>query len=153
MTEPKYSGLQKDKIPTVELNNGLTRLNLVRGNLNGINGAFDTLTDIFLCTVEAKAKTVCEFPAPVDNNVLFYVIRGNIKVNDISMEAMHLVEFNNDGSSISFETETDTILLYGYAKPFNEPVIAYGPFVMNTEGEIEQAYKDYQNGKFGKWKE
>ena len=153
MTEPKYSGLQKDKIPTVELNNGLTRLNLVRGNLNGINGAFDTLTDIFLCTVEAKAKTVCELPAPVDNNVLFYVIRGNIKVNDISMEAMHLVEFNNDGSSISFETETDTILLYGYAKPFNEPVIAYGPFVMNTEGEIEQAYKDYQNGKFGKWKE
>ena len=68
------------------------------------------------------------------------------------MESLHLVEFNND-DDIAFVTDTDTIILFGHAKPFNEPVVAYGPFVMNTEQEIEQAYSDYREGKFGNWTE
>ena len=49
------------------------------------------------------------------------------------------------------ETEESTILI-GHALPFNEPIVAQGSFVMNTENEIEQAYQDYREGKFGVWK-
>jgi hypothetical protein len=62
-----------------------------------------------------------------------------------------LVEFENDGTEISFEATEDSILILGHALPFNEPMIAQGPFVMNTEQEIREAYQDYQSGKFGSW--
>jgi hypothetical protein len=152
MTSPRYIGLQKEQIPAINLNNGAAMLNLVSGIWNGTRGAFDTLTDIFLCTIFAPSKAIIEMPAPKDRNVFFYVIRGDIKVGNYSMEELHLVEFANDGESIFFEAETDCIILFGHAKPFNESIVAYGPFVMNTKQEIEQAYTDYRQGKFGVWK-
>lgn len=151
MTQPKYTGLQKEQIPILPINNGAAALNLVSGNWNGTKGAFETLTDVFLCTINAKSKSKIELSAPSNENIFFYVVRGDVKVNNTSMESLHLVEFNNDGDVISFEAETDCIILFGHAKPFNEPIIAYGPFVMNTEQEIEQAYNDYRQGKFGTW--
>lgn len=153
MTEPNYIGKLKEEIPSIGLENGNADLNLISGNWENTKGAFDTLTDIFLSTIYLKPYTHLELAVPEDHNIFFYVIRGNITVNNIPMEAMHLVEFNNDGTKISFGAETDSIILFGHAKPFNEPVVSYGPFVMNTEQEIEQAYSDYKQGKFGKWME
>ena len=63
----------------------------------------------------------------------------------------YLVEYNNDGDQLHIEALSNVTLLFGHAKPFDEPVVARGPFVMNTEEEIEQAYQDYQDGKLGKW--
>ncbi len=151
MTEPKYTGKQKEQIPVVSLKNGNANLNLISGNWEGTRGPFETFTNIFISTVYLKPLTRLDLPVPGDHNVFFYVIRGNITINNIPMESMHLVEFDNNGDKISFGAETDAIILFGHAKPFNEPVIAYGPFVMNTEQEIEQAYEDYREGKFGKW--
>lgn len=153
MTEPKYIGKQKEQIPSLSLQDGNVTVNLVSGEWNGTKGAFDTLTDVLLSTIYLKPHTQFNITVPVDHNIFFYVIRGNIKVDGTPMESLHLVEFNNDDDNISFETDTDTIILFGHAKPFNEPVVAYGPFVMNTEQEIERAYQDYREGKFGKWKE
>jgi redox-sensitive bicupin YhaK (pirin superfamily) len=61
----------------------------------------------------------------------------------------HLLEFSHEGSSIEIKAVTDALLLFGYATPFHEPFAAYGPFVMNTQEEIMQAYEDYHAGKFG----
>jgi quercetin 2,3-dioxygenase len=81
------------------------------------------------------------------------VVRGELKVNHQLATKLNLVEFNNDGEELILEATTESIILLGHAKPFNEPVIAYGPFVMNTEKEIQEAYQDYQQGKFGIWKD
>jgi quercetin 2,3-dioxygenase len=54
---------------------------------------------------------------------------------------------------LQIEALADSTLLLGYAKPFNEPVVARGPFVMNTMQEINQAYDDFQAGKLGRWQE
>ena len=126
---------------------------MISGNWEGTKGAFDTLTDIFLSMIYFKPYTQLDLTVPVEHNIFFYVVRGNITVNNIPIEAMHLVEFKNEGNIISFGAETDSIILFGHAKPFNEPMVAYGPFVMNSEQEIEQAYADYREGKFGKWME
>ena len=66
---------------------------------------------------------------------------------------LHLVDFGNDSEDIQIEAIEDSILLFGHARPFDEPVVARGPFVMNTMEEINQAYADYQSGKFGSWKD
>jgi redox-sensitive bicupin YhaK (pirin superfamily) len=63
---------------------------------------------------------------------------------------LHLAVFNDDGEEVQVTANTEAVVLFGYATPFNEPVAAYGPFVMNTRDEVMQAYDDFNKGKFGK---
>jgi hypothetical protein len=72
-----------------------------------------------------------------------------VKVNGSEAKMHQLVEFNNDGKEIEIEAKEESIVLLGHALPYNEPIVAQGPFVMNTSEEIRQAYHDYRNGKFG----
>lgn len=80
---------------------------------------------------------------------IFYVVKGKVLVNGKPAKMYNLVEFANDAEDITVVAEDDSLILFGHGLPFNEPIIAYGPFVMNTEAEIRQAYKDFQEGKFG----
>jgi quercetin 2,3-dioxygenase len=88
---------------------------------------------------------------PVEENILLYVVRGNVYVNSQRVTFHQLVEFNNDAEKVTIKAETDAVVLLGHALPLNEPVVAQGPFVMNTEEEIVEAYQDYREGKFGQW--
>jgi redox-sensitive bicupin YhaK (pirin superfamily) len=72
-------------------------------------------------------------------------------VNNESVSFHQLVEFDHDAEEVSIKAESDAIILLGHALPLNEPVVAQGPFVMNTEQEIVEAYQDYREGKFGQW--
>jgi redox-sensitive bicupin YhaK (pirin superfamily) len=151
MTAPKYIGLQKEDIPTLTLDNGQVEINLISGSWEGNKGAFDSPTGVQLNTIYFKPGGKLNFAVPLVNNVFFYVIRGKLIVNGQTVEALHLAEFNNNNEQIQIEAHMDSVLLFGHAKPFNEPVVAQGPFVMNTEEEIQQAYQDYRQGKFGRW--
>jgi redox-sensitive bicupin YhaK (pirin superfamily) len=153
MTAPKYIGLQKSEIPAITLDNGQVEVNLISGSWEGNKGAFDSATDVQLNTIYFKPGGKLTFIVPATHNIFFYVIRGKLAVNGQMVEALHLAEFNNDNDTLQIEAQTDSILLFGHAKPFNEPVVAQGPFVMNTEEEIQQAYQDYRQGKFGSWTE
>jgi redox-sensitive bicupin YhaK (pirin superfamily) len=65
---------------------------------------------------------------------------------------MHnLVGFSNEGEEIKMEALEDTELILGHGEPFNEPIVAHGPFVMNSQKEIMEAMRDYQMGKMGVW--
>ena len=152
MTESHYVGLQKEKIPAIVKDDGKIIMNLVSGEWDGTKGAFDTLTDVHLSTVYFKPYAEISFDVPNDNNIFFYVIKGKLKVNNKDANRLQLVEFNNDSEQLKIAALEESILLFGYAKPFGEPVIARGPFVMNTEEEIIEAYNDYRQGKFGTWK-
>ncbi len=152
MTEPFYKGLQKEEIPTVESDGGRVRTALVAGTWDGRTAAFQPGTDISLGTIACKPGATLSLDVPADHNVLLYVIRGSLSVNDKAVIGRQLVEFGNSGTTIAIEAQTDSLLLFGHALPFNEPVVAQGPFVMNTREEIAQAYDDYRHGKFGIWK-
>jgi redox-sensitive bicupin YhaK (pirin superfamily) len=151
MTEPQYIGLQKEDIPSITLDNGNVVIHLISGNWNSHKAAFETPTGVHLNTIYFKTAGKLDFTVPVTHNIFFYVIRGKLEVNEQKIEALHLAEFNNDQDDIHIEAQTDSILLFGHAQPLNEPVVAQGPFVMNTEQEIEEAYADYRSGKFGRW--
>jgi redox-sensitive bicupin YhaK (pirin superfamily) len=142
-TEPRYVGLQKDEIASFE--NGGVTVNLISGDWSGHRGPIESLTDVHMMTVALTAGSRIVLPTPRGRNVFFYIVRGKLTVGD----AFHLVDWNDDGDEIEIEAIDDAFILFGHAKPYGEPVVAHGPFVMNTREEIVQAIRDYQMGKFG----
>ena len=150
MTAPRYIGLQKDEIPTVTLAGGVV-LHAVSGEWAGTAGAVQPLADVQLAWLAFPAGASVTLPIAAARSIFFYVVRGALRVNGADTQARQLVEFNHDGDELTVEAGTDAVLLLGHARPFNEPIVSYGPFVMNTEAEIEQAYRDYQGGAFGTW--
>ncbi|MEO6069744.1 MAG: pirin family protein [Chitinophagaceae bacterium] len=149
MVDPHYVGLQKSDIPTITLDEGRTKVTVISGTIDGIMGAIQPLTDITLTTISFSEKGGLHLNVPAERTVFFYVVKGTITVNGQKATMHQLVEFEKRGEAIDITADTDAIILFGHAKPFNEPFIAYGPFVMNTKEEIKEAYKDYQSGAFG----
>ncbi len=150
MTKPQYKGFQKQDIPSIVLSDQVI-MNVVSGTWEGRDGAFKTETDVHLSTVQFKQGGKASFNILPERNIFFYIIKGRLNVNDCEVNALHLVEFKNDESELVVTALEDSILLLGHAKPLNEPVVAQGPFVMNSQEEIMQAYDDYRMGKFGSW--
>ncbi len=151
MAKPFYKGLQKNEIPTLELNKGKIRTQIISGNWWEATGAFESISDISLATFYLDEGSSFDIDIPVNHNVFFHTVRGHINVNGGEAKQYQLVEFENDNTKLSIGAKSDSIIILGHAKPFNEPMVAQGPFVMNTQEEIQQAYRDYQNGKFGSW--
>ncbi len=149
MTNPAYVGLQKDEIPTKEWDNGAVKARIISGNWDGVEGAFKPLTDIHLANISFKPNGHHTFLVEPDKTIFLYVVKGELMINGEKTGMHHLVEFNADGKTIEMKALTDVVILFGHATPFHEPFVAMGPFVMNTQEEIMQAYEDYNKGKFG----
>ncbi|RKR04289.1 hypothetical protein C7446_1493 [Kushneria sinocarnis] len=149
MVEPDYTGLQHDEIPLVELDDGRARLALVAGFLAGEIGPIRSLTDVFMSTLELKAGARISLPVSRERTVFLYVIDGEPSVGGTAVAPHQLIELENDGDEVLIEAERDARLLFGHAPALNEPVVAQGPFVMNSHEEIEQAIRDYRAGRFG----
>jgi redox-sensitive bicupin YhaK (pirin superfamily) len=153
MVEPRYIGLQQPEIPSLSLQEGKVVINAVSGNWAGAAGAVQPLADIQLATISFQEGGALELNITAERTIFFYVVRGRLRVNGQEVAARQLAEFNYDGDYLHVEALQDAVLLLGHARPFQEPIVAYGPFVMNTEQQIQEAYQDYQAGKFGRWTE
>jgi len=152
MTTPKYIGLQKADIPVVEMDGGKVSAQLIAGEWNEQKGAIKPLSPIFLSTITMEAGSSFSKPIPKEDNIFLYVVRGKIEVNKNEVEFRNLVEFENQEGEVEVVAMEAATLILGHATPFQEPIVAQGPFVMNSTKEIEEAYRDYQMGKFGVWK-
>jgi len=153
MMDPYYKGANKEDIPQLISDDGKVILNLVSGNMNGSEGVFKSVSDIFLCTIEFRSGGRIEFNIPMQNVIFFYVVRGKVTVNRKEAAGLQLVEFNNNDEPVSISSARDSVVILGHAKTLKEPIVAQGPFVMNSEEEIMEAYEDYRLGKFGRWQE
>ncbi|MBD1397552.1 pirin family protein [Pontibacter sp. JH31] len=151
MTAPKYIGLQKNKIPVVELDNGLVKVNVISGSWGEVQAPIQNLSDINMVSIEMEQGGEFVYNIPSERNIFFYVVRGSVKVNGETADKLSLVEFENTGKEIKVEALETAYILFGHALPFHEPVVSHGPFVMNTEQEIREAFQDYQMGKMGQW--
>ncbi|REG84702.1 pirin family protein [Algoriphagus antarcticus] len=151
MIAPNYKGLQKAEIPTFELDGGKVKVQQLFGKWNETEGAFEGNFPITLSTIYLEKGGNFEKSIPKDENIFFYIVRGGLTVNGEEVNFRNLVEFENHAGAINVEANEDAILILGHALPFNEPMVAQGPFVMNTQEQIREAYDDYQAGKFGTW--
>ncbi len=149
MTPPRYTGLQREQIPTVPLPDAAGDVALISGAFGGQDGPIHSLTGVFMSTVRLSPGGRVELPAPQGRNVFLYIARGTVSVAGKPIERWNLVTLNDDGDSATVEAGAEeAVLLFGHADPIREPVVAHGPFVMNSEAEIRQAIYDYQAGKF-----
>ncbi|HYI07939.1 MAG TPA: pirin family protein [Thermoanaerobaculia bacterium] len=147
MTEPRYVGLQKEDIPVVAEDG--VKVNVISGTFGGTRGPVESLTDVHMSTIEMAAGSRVTLPVPSGRNIFFYVVRGEVQVGGENVRELNLVDFHDDGAAVEAEAVSPSLLLFGHATPYNEPVVAHGPFVMNTRAEILQAIRDYQAGSFG----
>ncbi|MDQ9169318.1 pirin family protein [Oxalobacteraceae bacterium R-40] len=148
MTEPRYIGLQKEQIPIAEMPDGAAQLQLIAGQWNGTAGAVRPLTDVSVMLLHFAAPCSISMAIPSEHAVFLYVVRGNTEINKRPVEARRLAQFASDGDSVDIAGTPGSVVLLCHAPPYNEPIAAHGPFVMNTEQEIRQAILDYQAGKF-----
>jgi len=149
MTKPAYVGLQQNDIPAMSVDGGRVTVNLVAGQFEGTTGPVASLTGVFMSTVTFKAGGQLRLPGLAERSVLLYVVRGSIDIGPDRAGAMHLAEFGDEGDAIELSATEDALILLGHAEPTRAPLVAHGPFVMNTRAEINQAITDYQAGLFG----
>ncbi len=151
MVSPKYIGLQKEEIPVLTEGDGQVKINVVSGTWGEVQGPIQSLSHIHMASIELVQGGSFTVKVAAERNIFFYIVSGSIQVNKEQVEKLHLVEFENDNEEIRVEAQEDAVLLFGHAVPFKEPVVAQGPFVMNSEQQIREAYEDYQAGKMGRW--
>ncbi|MDX5347936.1 MAG: pirin family protein, partial [Hymenobacteraceae bacterium] len=144
-------GLQKEQVP--EVDNGNVKLHVVSGSWNGQQGPVQSLTGIEMVRMELKKGGSYTTAVAASRNILFYVMSGKVQVNGQEANTHTLVQFANEGEEITIEAMEDTEIIFGHGEPYNEPIVAHGPFVMNSQAEIMQAMRDYQMGKMGVWTE
>ncbi|HAK11905.1 MAG TPA: pirin family protein [Chitinophagaceae bacterium] len=150
MDQPHYYPATAEDTPTIVSEDGLTIVRVPAGEFMGKKGIIPTFTKVNTLMSEMKTDGAFTFPIPQHHNTLLYVLSGSVRVNgEQTVLAKEMVQFNQDGDAFTVEAITDTMLFVGSGEPLNEPIVAHGPFVMNTETEIMEAFRDYQMGKMG----
>ncbi len=151
MTKPKYQPISKEDMATYKLDNNGGEIRVIAGEVKGVKGPADTFSKINIYNVDMKNNARVSLNEPSNFNTGILIINGEIKINDGSVyKENDFILFDNVEGDIILESISENslaIVLSGEA--LNEPVIAHGPFVMNTEEEIIKAYEDYNLGKFG----
>ena len=154
MISPQYKPLQKEDTPIVLSDDKKVETSVISGNFKGTKGPIPGLHDYFLTRHEFKIGGREEIEIPEKYNALIYVLNGELLFNDEDIiETKNMVWLNNDGKGITLKANSDARAIILSGKPIGEPVVSYGPFVMNTEQEVMQAMDDYNSGKMGTLKE
>lgn len=150
MSPPKYQGIQQSQLQKFSLENSGGVIEVIAGNYNGVIGNASTFSPIEMYNARLNAGAHANFSFPEAYNTAFIVIEGQVKINDTAIaNADQLVHFTNNGENITVSALEDSVVLMLSGEPIKEPIVQYGPFLMNTEDEIQQAIADYNHGKFG----
>jgi redox-sensitive bicupin YhaK (pirin superfamily) len=155
MMKPRYQDIPSSQIPKTTSPDGLVTVNVIAGEALGQKAVIETRTPIIYLHYRIKAGGSVTQQVPGDYNAFAYVIDGEGRFGAESETATdgQMVLFARDGDNVKIENPADAklalevLLIAGV--PLNEPVVRYGPFVMNTREEIHQAIEDYQLGKMG----
>ncbi|PBQ31810.1 pirin [Sphingobacteriaceae bacterium] len=146
MDPPSYQPITKDEIVLVEKEG--VEFRIVSGTYEGKKGP--AKSDVFTAMLRMKAGSNFNLKFPATNNVAIYVLEGQLRINEERFAAQHqLLLFKNTEGEILVQANENAKLLIMAADPINEPLVTHGPFVMNTQTEILEAMRDYQNGKMG----
>jgi len=150
MAPPGYQTLLRQDIPVIELEGNAGSLRVIAGEYQGRKGPARTFTPMNVWDVRLRAGGDVRLALPGSHNALLVVLKGRALVNGAEpVDPDEVALFERGEEEISIRAERDAALLVLTGEPLNEPVVGYGPFVMNTREEIHQAYADFQRGRFG----
>jgi len=149
MSKPKYQPIRREEMGLVVLPDDMGTVEVIAGNFNETHGPTSSFTPIEMYNARLKKGAKVHFSFPENYNTGFIIIEGSVTVNEKHAPNDHFVLFANDGTDIYMEATEDAIVLILSGEPIREPIVPYGPFLMNSKQEIVDAYDDWNNGKFG----
>lgn len=149
MSPPHYQEIVNAQIPVVDLPNQAGSARIIAGQFGDTVGAARTFTPINLWDVRLNAGSEVQLSSPDGFNTALLVLEGRVNIN--GLELLHdkeLALFEPAGDHVDLQAEENSILLVMGGEPIDEPITGYGPFVMNTQAEINTAMSDFNAGRF-----
>jgi len=147
--QPKYQPILHSEMGKYNLVEKSGVINVIAGNCKGIEGPASTFTPIEMYDIRLNEKASLNLSLPEHYNTSVLIIEGIVMVNNKRVDENHLVLFQNNGTDFEISALTKSIILLISGEPLNEPIFQYGPFLMNTRQEIEEAMNEFNSGKFG----
>jgi redox-sensitive bicupin YhaK (pirin superfamily) len=149
MTPPRYQTLLARDIPVVPLDQGGS-VRVIAGEFAGARGPAQTFTPVNVLDVRLPANGRAMLNLRDGYSAALYVLKGRINVNGEAASETELVVLDRAGDEVEIEALSDATVFVMNGAPIDEPVTGYGPFVMNTPAEIQQAFRDFHAGRLGK---
>lgn len=150
MSEPKYQPIKNKEIQRYTIENKGGEVEIIAGEFMGIKGAASTFTPMNIYNVKLNKGVGLPLNFPAHFNTGLLVLEGSIQINgtdEVPTDFFALME--NEGEEFRIEATENAVVLVLSGEPIGEPIAAHGPFVMNTQNELVQAFEDFREGKFG----
>jgi redox-sensitive bicupin YhaK (pirin superfamily) len=150
MAPAGYQTILKSDIPSIDLKDNAGSLRLIAGRFEGHQGPAKTFTPIDVWDMRLNAGKDLTLDVHDGYNTALVVLRGTVQVNGRErVEAGQLALFDRAGEQLHLHANHDAVVLLLSGEPIDEPIVGHGPFVMNSEQEIHQAFNDFHSGRFG----
>ncbi|EEQ02421.1 Pirin-like protein [Yersinia rohdei ATCC 43380] len=150
MATPGYQAIRSESIPQVELPDAAGSLRVIAGDYAGEHGPARSFSPLSVWDIRLNQGKSVELSLPDGWNTALIVLRGTVQVNgDAVARDAEMVLLDAAGSHVTIEANNDALLLLLSGEPIDEPIIGYGPFVMNTQQQIAEAIADFNSGGFG----
>lgn len=146
-TPPAYQAITADTIPVVTFDGGSARI--IAGAFGDTEGPARTFTPVNLWDVRLEAGAEATLPLPEGHNSMIAVLSGHVTIDGQGVGEAEIARLSTDGDGVTLHADGDAMLLVLTGEPIDEPVVGYGPFVMNSEAEIREAIEDFNAGRFG----
>jgi len=151
MAPPGYQPITDAQIPAVSLPGEAGSVRVIAGEYGGREGPARTFTPMNVWDVRLDAGKIAQLAQPEGWTAQVVVLAGTVQVNgDTILRAAQMATLSTEGGGVSIEANNEAKILLLAGEPIDEPVVGYGPFVMNTREEIVQAIDDFNGGKFGR---
>jgi redox-sensitive bicupin YhaK (pirin superfamily) len=149
LAPPRYQAIRAEQMGRVTLPDDAGEVRVLAGEYRGVLGPAQTFTPLSVFDVRLNPGGVADFLLPGHENTGLLVMQGDVSIQGSKARQHDFVLLENAGEHVSVEADSAAQLLLLSGEPIDEPVVQYGPFVMNTPEEIVQAFEDLREGKFG----
>jgi hypothetical protein len=150
LAPPKYQALTDQSIAAVPLADGKGVVRVISGAYEDTRGPAQTFSPAHMLDLRLGPGATVRLPTPRDYNTALLVLEGRVSANGSRpVAAGDFILFKDDGDEVVVESATEAIVLFLSGAPIDEPLVHYGPFVMNSVDEINQAIEDFNSGGFG----
>jgi quercetin 2,3-dioxygenase len=150
MTPPAYQAIEARQIPSIQFEKDQGTARLIAGNYAGLSGPAKTHSSMSVWDLQLKKGAVLSLPAPNGWSTVLAILHGQVETDKGLAEDGSLIAYSQAGDGIKLSAKQDTHALFLSGEPIREPIVGYGPFVMNTKAEIAQAMDDFNSGQFGR---
>jgi quercetin 2,3-dioxygenase len=150
MAPPGYQAIEAERIPCIQFEHDQGTARLIAGNHAGLSGPAKTHTAMQVWDLQIKKGAAISLPAPNHWTAALAILQGQVKTDKGLAGDASLITYSQAGVGIELSASQDTHALFLSGEPIREPIVGYGPFVMNTKAEIAQAIDDFNSGQFGR---